>query len=89
MAAVNFYSGLEANVPTTATAGSLYFTTDTGNIYWFVSNSNKILIAQNQITNAINKKIYVQDTEPIDAQIGALWIDTSFDGLLSAEGVEF
>jgi hypothetical protein len=32
---------------------------------------------------------YVQDTEPVDAPIGALWFDTSVPGLVDVNGVEF
>lgn len=34
------------------------------------------------------KKIFLQDTEPV-AEIGSIWIDTSSSGILSAENVEF
>ena len=39
----------------------------------------------------VNKqdKIFVQDTEPTDASNGTFWIDTSIQGVMSAESVKF
>lgn len=48
-----------------------------------------------QITTAINSitpeslGFYVQSTEPANAAIGAIWVDTSVTSVSSAEGVEF
>ena len=36
-----------------------------------------------------SKGVYVQDTEPADAPVGSLWVDTSVDQVQNAEGVEF
>ena len=35
------------------------------------------------------KPIYVQETEPVNAPIGAFWIDTSNTQTVSVQGVEF
>ena len=35
------------------------------------------------------KMITVSDTAPANAQVGAIWIDTSVTSVASAEGVEF
>ena len=34
-------------------------------------------------------KIFVQDTEPVNAVTGTLWVDTSIQGVMSSESVEF
>lgn len=33
--------------------------------------------AKDYADNAMNARIYIQDTEPVDASIGAMWVDTS------------
>lgn len=90
---VGFKTGLKTNLPTTGVAGTFYITTDTGEMFLFITPENRIQINADwvlkQITETLNKKIYIQDSEPTSAPIGALWIDTSIESVVAAEGAEF
>lgn len=71
---------------------------------WIVEGHNKPVVADVYGTLPVEKGgtgattasealtnlgVYVQDTEPTSAEVGAIWIDTSVSSVVSAEGVEF
>ena len=42
-----------------------------------------------QIENAFSSRIYVQSDTPVDAAVGAIWVDTAGISITNAEEVEF
>lgn len=64
-----FKKGLKENLPSTSQDGTFYITEDTKEIFLGINGN----------IEQLGKDIISSDTEPVDAKVGTLWIDTSED----------
>ena len=62
-----FKKGLKENLPSTSQDGTFYITEDTKEIFLGINGS----------IEQLGKDIISSDTEPVNAKVGTLWIDTS------------
>lgn len=65
-----FKKGLKENLPSISQDGTFYITEDT----------KEIFLGLNGNIEQLSKNIVISDSEPIDAEVGTLWIDTGEEG---------
>lgn len=63
--------------------------TKRSNAFWVKKDGTTSLDEKIAEAASTGSSIYVQSTEPEDAPIGAVWLDTSETGIINAEEVEF